>query len=48
MEAQDSDPIAETTAVIEDLRNLSHLDLSQLEQPKRTSARLALIAYCHT
>jgi hypothetical protein len=47
IEAQDSDPIAETTALVEDLRNLSALDLRQFPQPQRTSARLALLAYCH-
>jgi hypothetical protein len=47
MEAQDSDPIVETAALLDDLEKLSKLDLQQFAQPERTRARIELIAYCH-
>src|SRR5688572_2755002 len=49
IEAEDSDPIVETNALVDDLARLSKqpLDAQVFQSPERTRVRLALIAYCH-
>lgn len=49
IEAPDSDPILESTALIDDIRALSALSLDPetFKHPERTRGRLALISYAH-
>jgi hypothetical protein len=49
IEAPDSDPIVESTALIDDMRALSALSLDPetFTHPERTRSRLALISYAH-